>query len=91
MSLSELLAAEKIDLNDKEKIDLLQKFYQEGYCQGVKDNNPNYEYSLKYSKIVKRVLLLFRLTTNPIELEDLEKSLDAMDEYRKEHSIYILR
>ena len=91
MSLSELLAAEKIDLNDKEKIDLLQKFYQEGYCQGVKDKNPNYEYSLKYSKIVKRVLLLFRLTTNPIELENLEKSLDAMDEYRKEHSIYILR
>ena len=91
MSLSELLAAEKIDLNDKEKIALLQKFYQEGYCQGMKDKNPNYEYSLKYSKIVKRVLMLFRLTTNPVELENLEKSLDAMDEYRKEHSIYIVR
>jgi hypothetical protein len=91
MSLSELLAAEKIDLNDKEKIALLQKFYQEGYCQGVKDKYPNYEYSLKYSKIVKRILMLFRLTTNPIELEDLEKSLDAMDEYRKEHGIYIGR
>ena len=91
MSFSELLAAEKIDLNDKEKVELLQKFYQEGYCQGVKDKNPNYEYSLKYSKIVKRVLMLFRLTTNPIELENLEKSLDAMDEYRKEHGIYIRR
>ena len=91
MSLSELLAAEKIDLNDKEKIALLQKFYQEGYCQGMKNKNPNYEYSLKYSKIVKRVLMLFRLTTNPVELENLEKSLDAMDEYRKEHSIYIGR
>ena len=91
MSLSELLAAEKIDLNDKEKIALLQKFYQEGYCQGMKNKNPNYEYSLKYSKIVKRVLMLFRLTTNPVELENLEKSLDAMDEYRKEHSIYIVR
>ena len=91
MSFSELLAAKNIDLNDKEEVALLQKFYQEGYCQGVKDKNPNYEYSLKYSKIVKRVLMLFRLTTNPIELEDLEKSLDAMDEYRKKHSLYILR
>lgn len=91
MSLSELLAAENVNMNDKEKIALLQKFYQEGYCQGVKDKNPNYEYSLKYSKIVKRVLMLFRLTKNPIELENLEKSLDAMDEYRKEHGIYIGR
>lgn len=89
MSFPELLAAENVNMNDKEKIALLQKFYQEGYCQGVKDKNPNYEYSLKYSKIVKRVLMLFRLTTNPIELENLEKSLDAMDEYRKEHGIYI--
>ena len=91
MSLMELLEQEKIDPNDKEKVELLQKFYQEGYCQGMKDKNPNYEYSLKYRKIVERVLMLFRLTTNPIELEDLEKSLDAMDEYRKKHSIYILR
>ena len=91
MSLSELLAAENVNMNDKEKIALLQKFYQEGYCQGVKDKNPNYEYSLKYSKIVKRVLMLFRLTKDPIELENLEKSLDAMDEYRKEHGIYIGR
>jgi len=91
MIFSELLAAENIDLNDKEKVALLQKFYQEGYCQGVKDKNPNYEYSLKYSNIVKRILLLFKLTTNPIELENLEKSLDAMDKYRKEHGIYIGR
>lgn len=31
MSLMELLATENIDLNDIEKVTLLQKFYQEGY------------------------------------------------------------
>ena len=81
----ELLAAENIDLNDKEKVALLQKFYQEGYMQGCHDKNPNYEYSLKYKDVVSRVLELFDMTVNPIGLSTLENCLDVVDKYKKEH------
>lgn len=85
MSLMELLAAENIDLNDKEKVALLQKFYQEGYMQGCHDKNPNYEYTLKYKDVVGRVLELFDMTVNPIGLSALEDCLDVVDKYKKEH------
>ena len=85
MSLMELLAAENIDLNDKEKVALLQKFYQGGYMQGCHDKNPNYEYSLKYKDVVGRVLELFDMTVNPIGLSTLENCLDVVDKYKKEH------
>lgn len=85
MSFSELLAAEHIDLNDKEKVTLLQNFYQEGYMQGCHDKNPNYEYSLKYKDVVSRVLELFNMTVNPIGLSVLEDCLDILDKYKKEH------
>lgn len=85
MSLMELLAAENIDLNDKEKVALLQKFYQEGYMQGCHDKNPNYEYTLKYKDVVGRVLELFDMTVNPIGLSTLEDCLDVVDKYKKEH------
>ncbi len=85
MSLMKLLAAENIDFNDKEKVALLQKFYQEGYLQGVHDKNPNYEYSLKYKDVVSRVLELFNMTVNPIGLSVLEDCLDIVDKYKKEH------
>lgn len=85
MALSELLSAENIDLNDKEKVNLLQKFYQEGYLQGIHDKNPNYEYYLKYREIVTRVLELFNKTINPIGLKQLEECLNVMDEFRKEN------
>lgn len=85
MSFMKLLAAEHIDLNDKEKVTLLQKFYQGGYMQGCHDKNPNYEYSLKYKEVVERVLGLFDMTCNPISLGALENCLDVVDKYRKEH------
>ena len=85
MSLMELLSAENIDLNDKEKVALLQKFYQEGYMQGCHDKNPNYEYSLKYKDVVSRVFELFDMTVNPIGLSALEDCLDVVDKYKKEH------
>ena len=85
MSLMELLEQEKIDLNDKEKVALLQKFYQQGYMQGCHDKNPNYEYSLKYKDVVGRVLELFDMTVNPIGLSALENCLNVVDKYRKEH------
>lgn len=88
MSFSELLAAENIDLNDKEKVALLQNFYQGGYLQGCNDKNPNYEYSLKYKEIVERVLELFNMTGNPISLGALEDCLDNLDQYKKEHGLF---
>ncbi len=88
MSFSELLAAENIDLNDKEKVAFLQKFYQEGYLQGTHDKNPNYEYSLKYKEVVERVLELFDMTGNPISLGALEDCLDNLDQYKKEHGLF---
>ena len=87
MSFSELLAAENIDLNDKEKVALLQKFYQEGYLQGCNDKNPNYEYSLKYKEVVERILELFNMTGNPISLGALERCLNNLDQYKKEHGL----
>ena len=85
MSFSDLLKEKDIDTNNRDVIELLQDFYQEGYLQGVHDKNPNYEYSLKYKEVVERVLNLFRRTLNPIGLENLGKALDAMDEYDKDH------
>lgn len=85
MSFSELLEKENVDLNDKEKVVFLQKFYQEGYMQGINDKNPNYEYSLKYRSVVERLVKLFNKTINPIGLEQLEKGLDEMDKFYKEN------
>ena len=85
MSILELLVAEHIDLNDKEEVSRLQKFYQEGYLQGCYDENPNYEYSLKYKDVVGRVLKLLDMTVNPIGLSTLENCLDIVDEYKKEN------
>ena len=85
MSFSKLLKQENVDLNDKEKIVFLQKFYQEGYMQGVNDKNPNYEYSLKYKSVVERLVKLFNKTINPIGLEQLEKGFDVMDKFYKEN------
>ena len=85
MSFGDLLKEKDIDTNNREMVDLLQNFYQEGYMQGVNDKNPNYEYSLKYKEVVERVLKLFNRVLNPIALVNLEKALDAMDEYDKDH------
>jgi hypothetical protein len=84
MTFSEFMKKEKIDIQHP-YVNVLQKCYQEGYLQGIKDSSPNYEYSLKYQKVVERLVKLFDKTVNPIRLEQLEKCLDAMDEYRKEH------
>ena len=85
MCFGDFLKEKGIDTNNREIVELLQIFYQEGYMQGVHDKSPNYEYSLKYKKVVERVLSLFRRTLNPIGLDNLEKALDVMDEYDKEH------
>lgn len=85
MNFGDLLKEKCIDTNNREMVELLQNFYQEGYMQGVHDKNPNYEYSLKYREVVERVLSLFRRTLNPIGLENLGKALDVMDEYDKNH------
>ena len=88
MSFSDLLKEKGIDVTDIEKVSLLQNFYQEGYLQGCHDNNPNYEYSLKYKEVVERVLELFNMTGNPISLGALEMCLNNLDQYKKEHGLF---
>ena len=87
MSLMELLEQEKIDLNDKEKVELLQKFYQEGFTQGMVSSHPEYDYSIKYRQVVTRLLDLFRDTINERCLKRLELSLDKLDEFKRENMI----
>lgn len=55
------------------------------YMHGATDKNPNYEYAMKYKEIVERLLRLFEKTVNPVGLEQLKMSLDAMDKFRKEN------
>ena len=87
MSLMELLEQEKIDPNDKEKVELLQKFYQEGFTQGMISSHPEYDYSIKYRQVVARLLDLFRDTINERCLNRLELSLDKLDEFKRENMI----
>lgn len=87
MSLMELLEQEKIDPNDKEKVELLQKFYQEGFTQGMISSHPEYDYSIKYRQVVTRLLELFRDTINERCLKRLELSLDKLDEFKRENMI----
>lgn len=85
MSFAELLKEKNIDVNDKEKVALLQEFFTTGFLAGVRSEKPDYEYSLKYRQVVTRVLDLFNKTINPVGLEQLEICLDEMDKFRKEH------
>ena len=87
MSLMELLEQEKIDANDKEKVELLQKFYHEGFTQGMISSHPEYDYSIKYRQVVTRLLDLFRDTINERCLKRLELSLDKLDEFKRENMI----
>ena len=84
MTFSEVVEREHISLEYRD-INVLQMFYQEGYLQGSSDRNPNYEYAMKYKRIVERIVELFGKTVNPIGLEQLEMSLNEMDKFRKEH------
>ena len=89
MSFSDFLKEKDIDTNNREIVELLQIFYQEGYMQGVHDKSPNYEYSLKYKKVVERVLSLFSRTLNPIGLDNLEKDLEYYLNDRRERENYL--
>ena len=84
MTFSDLIEQEHICPTYRD-IGVLQKFYQEGYLQGIKDKNPNYEYAMKYQNVVKRINALFADTTSPMGLERLEKCLDAMDRFKKKN------
>lgn len=87
MSLTELLKQESIDSNDKEKVELLRKFYQEGFTEGMISSHPEYDYSIKYRQVVARLLELFKDTINPRCLKRLELSLDKLDEFKRENMI----
>lgn len=85
MTFSELCKQKKI--HPSQNIKELQEFYQEGYLQGIKDKNPNYDYSINYQKTVDRLLKLFEYTFNPVGLEKLNLCLDNMDQFKKENNI----
>ncbi len=72
---------------DPQDIGKCQMFYQEGYLQGIRGKNPNYEYSINYQKTVNRLLKLFEYTGNPVELEKLNLCLDNLDKFKKENNI----
>lgn len=84
MTFSDLIEQEHISPTNAAVI-MLQKFYQQGYLQGVNDANPNYDYAMKYQNVVKRLNALFEDTTSPMGLERLEKCLDAMDKFKKKN------
>lgn len=84
MTFSNLIEQEHISSKNADIV-LLQKFYQQGYLQGVNDANPDYDYAIKYQNVVKRLNELFADTTSPMGLEKLEKCLDAMDRFKKKH------
>ena len=85
MSLMELLKQEGIDSNDKEKVELLQKFYQEGFTQGMISSHPEYDFSIKYRQVVARLLSMFNDTINPRCLDRLELYLNKLDEFKNEN------
>lgn len=87
MSLMELLKQEGIDPNDKEKVELLQKFYLEGFTQGMISSHPEYDYSIKYRQVVTRLLELFKDTINERCLNRLEIYLNKLDEFKNENII----
>ena len=84
MTFSNLIEQEHISSKNADVV-LLQKFYQQGYMQGVNYANSDYDYAMKYQNVVKRLNMLFADTTSPMGLERLEKCLDAMDKFKKKH------
>ena len=87
MTFAETLKENNVDLNNKELVNLLQNFYQNGYLQGTNDGSPNYKYHAKYYEIVARLLDLFKLTQDPISLDKLELCLNNLDNFRNDNLI----
>lgn len=84
MDFSEKLKEENIDLNDKEKVHLLQRFYQTGYDAGMHATHKNIEYNEMLADVMPQLIEFFRMTNNPIQLQQLKDMLKHMKEFKAE-------
>lgn len=84
MDFSEKLKEENIDLNDKEKVWLLQRFYQTGYDAGMHATHKNIEYNEMFAQVMPQLIEFFNMTNNPIQLQQLSDILKHMKEFKAE-------
>jgi hypothetical protein len=84
MDLSEKLKEENIDLNDKEKVQLLQRFYQTGFDAGMHATHKNIEYNVMFAQVMPQLIEFFNMTSNPIQLQQLSDILKHLKEYKAE-------
>ena len=71
-------------MNDKEKVKLLQEFYQVGYDEGTHATHPNIEYNEMFVQIVPQLIELFNMTNSPISLQQLSDMLKHLKEFKAE-------
>lgn len=84
MDFSEKLKEEGIDLNDKEKVLLLQKFYQTGFDAGLHATHKNIEYNEKLADTMLRLVSYFNMIYDPIHLSQLESTLNELDKIKRD-------
>jgi hypothetical protein len=84
MDFSEKLKEENIDLNDKEKVHLLQRFYQTGYDAGMHATHKNVEYNEMFVEVMSKLIKFFNMTNNPIQLQQASDILKHLEEYKQE-------
>ena len=84
MDFSEKLKEKNIDLNDKEKVRLLQEFYQTGFDAGMHATHKNIEYNEILADVMPQLIEFFRMTSNPIQLQQLSDILKHLKEYKAE-------
>lgn len=84
MDFSEKLKEENIDLNDKEKVCLLQRFYQTGYDAGMHATHKNIEYNEMFVDVVSQLIDFFKMTNNPVQLQQLSDMLKHLKEFKTE-------
>lgn len=84
MNFSEKLKEKNIDLNDKERVKLLQEFYQTGYGEGMHATHTNIEYNEMFAQVVPQLIELFGMTSSPISLQQLSDMLKHLKDFRAE-------
>lgn len=84
MDFSEKLKEENIDLSDKEKVWLLQRFYQTGYDAGMHATHKNIEYNEMFVEVMSKLIEFFNMTNNPIQLQQLSDMLKHLKEFKAE-------
>lgn len=88
MDFSEKLKKEGIDLNDKEMVQLLQRFYQTGFDAGMHATHKNIEYNEMLADTMPRLVDFFKMIYDPIHLSQLQAILKHLDDYKKERGYF---